>query len=52
MALLSFPGYENSLIRLLLRHMVTCSFGFFSFNTVSAILTLSLRPGTVLGDKF
>ena len=52
MALLSFPGYENSLIKPLLRHMVTCSLGFFSFNTVSAILTLSLRPGTVLGDKF
>ena len=52
MALLSFPGYENSLIKLLLRHMVTSSLGFSSFNTVSAILTLSLRPGTVLGDKF
>lgn len=36
MALLSFPGYENSLIKPLLRHMVTSSLGFFSFNTVSA----------------
>ena len=52
MALLSFPGYENSLIKLLLRHMVTSSLGFFSFNTVSAVLKLSLRPGTVFGDKF
>ena len=52
MVLLSFPGYENSLIKLLLRHMVTSSLGFFSFNTVSAVWKLSLRPGTVFGDKF
>ena len=38
MALLSFPGYENSLIKPLLRHMVTSSLRFFSLNTVWAIL--------------
>ena len=38
MALLSFPGYENSLIKPLLRHMVTSSLRFVSLNTVWAIL--------------